>query len=236
MPQLPEEQLPPQLLPPVLARGISGSTEKPMYVRSMLTPPTVSRRSPAMQKVNPSCSKTLSSGVGSSRARARRGPRQPPAARYTRIGVFSLSAKYASSSWEAVSLIVNMVVSSGINDEEGKRTNAGKRHIRLLQKVMYKSQMAREPFVRAFLTESLFAQRKPPPDGPPLGRIGTGGPLRTVPRFKPNGSRRNCRSRRSRTSSRRRCRRSAGGFRIRPQNPYGSCRRSPRRPSRPVPY
>ena len=161
MPQLPEEQLPPQLLPPVLARGISGSTEKPIYVRSMLTPPTVSRRSPAMQKVNPSCSKTLSSGVGSSRARARRGPRQPPAARYTRIGVFSLSAKYASSSWEAVSLIVNMVVSSGINDEEGKRTNAGKRHIRLLQKVMYKSQMAREPFVRAFLTESLFAQREP---------------------------------------------------------------------------
>ena len=147
--------------PSRVGKGISGSTEKPMYVRSMVTPPTVSRRSPAMQKVNPSCSKTLSSGVGSSRARARRGPRQPPAARYTRIGVFSLSAKYASSSWEAVSLIVNMVVSSGINDEEGKRTNAGKRHIRLLQKVVCKSQMAREPFVRAFLTESLFAQRKP---------------------------------------------------------------------------
>ena len=206
-----------------------------MYVRSMLTPPTVSRRSPAMQKVNPSCSKTLSSGVGSSRARARRGPRQPPAARYTRIGVFSLSAKYASSSWEAVSLIVNMVVSSGINDEEGKRTNAGKRHIRLLQKVVYKSQMAREPFVRAFLTESLFAQRDP------AGwfalsisvREGLSGLSRSL---NLNGNRRNCRSRRSRTSSRRRCRRSAGGFRIRPQNPYGSCRRSPRRPSRPVPY
>ena len=235
MPQLPEEQLPPQLLPPVLARGISGSTEKPMYVRSMLTPPTVSRRSPAMQKVNPSCSKTLSSGVGSSRARARRGPRQPPAARYTRIGVFSLSAKYASSSWEAVSLIVNMVVSSGINDEEGKRTNAGKRHIRLLQKVVCKSQMAREPFVRAFLTESLLAQRDP------AGwfalsisvREGLSEQSRSL---NLNGNRRNCRSRRSRTSSRRRCRRSAGGFRIRPQNPYGSCRRSPRRPSRPVPY
>ena len=201
-----------------------------MYVRSMLTPPTVSRRSPAMQKVNPSCSKTLSSGVGSSRARARRGPRQPPAARYTRIGVFSLSAKYASSSWEAVSLIVNMVVSSGINDEEGKRTNAGKRHIRLLQKVMYKSQMAREPFVRAFLTESLFAQRKPRRMAAEPAREGASRSLNL------NGNRRNCRSRRSRTSSRRRCRRSAGGFRIRPQNPYGSCRRSPRRPSRPVPY
>lgn len=236
MPQLPEEQLPPQLLPPVLARGISGSTEKPMYVRSMLTPPTVSRRSPAMQKVNPSCSKTLSSGVGSSRARARRGPRQPPAARYTRIGVFSLSAKYASSSWEAVSLIVNMVVSSGINDEEGKRTNAGKRHIRLLQKVMYKSQMAREPFVRAFLTESLLR------NGNPAGWSASG-QNRHGRAFKNRpavsnlmAAAGNCRSRRSRTSSRRRCRRSAGGFRIRPQNPYGSCRRSPRRPSRPVPY
>ena len=184
MPQLPEEQLPPQLLPPVLARGISGSTEKPMYVRSMLTPPTVSRRSPAMQKVNPSCSKTLSSGVGSSRARARRGPRQPPAARYTRIGVFSLSAKYASSSWEAVSLIVNMVVSSGINDEEGKRTNAGKRHIRLLQKVVYKSQMARGPFVRAFLTESLFAQREPR-RMVRFEHIGTGGPFGAVPQPQP---------------------------------------------------
>ncbi len=235
MPQLPEEQLPPQLLPPVLARGISGSTEKPMYVRSMLTPPTVSRRSPAMQKVNPSCSKTLSSGVGSSRARARRGPRQPPAARYTRIGVFSLSAKYASSSWEAVSLIVNMVVSSGINDEEGKRTNAGKRHIRLLQKVVCKSQMAREPFVRAFLTESLFAQRDPA--GWFALSISVREGLSELSRsLNLNGNRRNCRSRRSRTSSRRRCRRSAGGFRIRPQNPYGSCRRSPRRPSRPVPY
>ena len=234
MPQLPEEQLPPQLLPPVLARGISGSTEKPMYVRSMLTPPTVSRRSPAMQKVNPSCSKTLSSGVGSSRARARRGPRQPPAARYTRIGVFSLSAKYASSSWEAVSLIVNMVVSSGINDEEGKRTNAGKRHIRLLQKVVCKSQMAREPFVRAFLTESLFAQRDPA--GWFALSISVREGLSELSRsLNLNGNRRNCRSRRSRTSSRR-CRRSAGGFRIRPQNPYGSCRRSPRRPSRPVPY
>lgn len=235
MPQLPEEQLPPQLLPPVLARGISGSTEKPMYVRSMLTPPTVSRRSPAMQKVNPSCSKTLSSGVGSSRAKARRGPRQPPAARYTRIGVFSLSAKYASSSWEAVSLIVIMRVSSGINDEEGKRTNAGKRHIRLLQKVVCKSQMAREPFVRAFLTESLFAQREPcrmvrfeisVREG--LSELSRG--------LNFNGNRRNCRSRRSRTSNRRRCRRSAGGFRIRLQTPYGSCRRSLRRPSRPVPY
>ena len=235
MPQLPEEQLPPQLLPPVLARGISGSTEKPMYVRSMLTPPTVSRRSPAMQKVNPSCSKTLSSGVGSSRARARRGPRQPPAARYTRIGVFSLSAKYASSSWEAVSLIVNMVVSSGINDEEGKRTNAGKRHIRLLQKVVCKSQMAREPFVRAFLTDSLFAQRDPA--GWFALSISVREGLSELSRsLNLNGNRRNCRSRRSRTSSRRRCRRSAGGFRIRPQNPYGSCRRSPRRPSRPVPY
>ena len=235
MPQLPEEQLPPQLLPPVLARGISGSTEKPMYVRSMLTPPTVSRRSPAMQKVNPSCSKTLSSGVGSSRARARRGPRQPPAARYTRIGVFSLSAKYASSSWEAVSLIVNMIVSSGINDEEGKRTNAGKRHIRLLQKVVCKSQMAREPFVRAFLTESLFAQRDPA--GWFALSISVREGLSELSRsLNLNGNRRNCRSRRSRTSSRRRCRRSAGGFRIRPQNPYGSCRRSPRRPSRPVPY
>lgn len=235
MPQLPEEQLPPQLLPPVLARGISGSTEKPMYVRSMLTPPTVSRRSPAMQKVNPSCSKTLSSGVGSSRARARRGPRQPPAARYTRIGVFSLSAKYASSSWEAVSLIVIMVVSSGINDEEGKRTNAGKRHIRLLQKVVCKSQMAREPFVRAFLTESLFAQRDPA--GWFALSISVREGLSELSRsLNLNGNRRNCRSRRSRTSSRRRCRRSAGGFRIRPQNPYGSCRRSPRRPSRPVPY
>lgn len=235
MPQLPEEQLPPQLLPPVLARGISGSTEKPMYVRSMLTPPTVSRRSPAMQKVNPSCSKTLSSGVGSSRARARRGPRQPPAARYTRIGVFSLSAKYASSSWEAVSLIVTMVVSSGINDEEGKRTNAGKRHIRLLQKVVCKSQMAREPFVRAFLTESLFAQRDPA--GWFALSISVREGLSELSRsLNLNGNRRNCRSRRSRTSSRRRCRRSAGGFRIRPQNPYGSCRRSPRRPSRPVPY
>ena len=235
MPQLPEEQLPPQLLPPVLARGISGSTEKPMYVRSMLTPPTVSRRSPAMQKVNPSCSKTLSSGVGSSRARARRGPRQPPAARYTRIGVLSLSAKYASSSWEAVSLIVIMVVSSGINDEEGKRTNAGKRHIRLLQKVVCKSQMAREPFVRAFLTESLFAQRDPA--GWFALSISVREGLSELSRsLNLNGNRRNCRSRRSRTSSRRRCRRSAGGFRIRPQNPYGSCRRSPRRPSRPVPY
>ena len=235
MPQLPEEQLPPQLLPPVLARGISGSTEKPMYVRSMLTPPMVSRRSPAMQKVNPSCSKTLSSGVGSSRARARRGPRQPPAARYTRIGVFSLSAKYASSSWEAVSLIVTMVVSSGINDEEGKRTNAGKRHIRLLQKVVCKSQMAREPFVRAFLTESLFAQRDPA--GWFALSISVREGLSELSRsLNLNGNRRNCRSRRSRTSSRRRCRRSAGGFRIRPQNPYGSCRRSPRRPSRPVPY
>lgn len=206
-----------------------------MYVRSMLTPPTVSRRSPAMQKVNPSCSKTLSSGVGSSRARARRGPRQPPAARYTRIGVFSLSAKYASSSWEAVSLIVNMVVSSGINDEEGKRTNAGKRHIRLLQKVVYKSQMAREPFVRAFLTESLFAQREPR-RMVRFEHIGTGGPSGLSHSLNLNGNRRNCHSRRSRTSSRRRCRRSAGGFRIRPQTPYGSCRRSPRRPSRPVPY
>ena len=205
-----------------------------MYVRSMLTPPTVSRRSPAMQKVNPSCSKTLSSGVGSSRARARRGPRQPPAARYTRIGVFSLSAKYASSSWEAVSLIVNMVVSSGINDEEGKRTNAGKRHIRLLQKVVCKSQMAREPFVRAFLTESLFAQRDPA--GWFALSISVREGLSELSRsLNLNGNRRNCRSRRSRTSSRR-CRRSAGGFRIRPQNPYGSCRRSPRRPSRPVPY
>ena len=47
----------------------------------------------AMQNLKPFCSKTLSTGVGSSRASARRGPRQPPAARYTRMGVFSLSAK-----------------------------------------------------------------------------------------------------------------------------------------------
>ena len=98
--------------------------------------------------------------------------------------VFSLSAKYASSSWEAVSLIVNMIVSSGINDEEGKRTNAGKRHIRLLQKVVYKSQMAREPFVRAFLTESLFAQREPR-RMVRFEHIGTGGPFGAVPQPQP---------------------------------------------------
>ena len=77
-----------------------------------------------------------------------------------------------------------MIVSSGINDEEGKRTNAGKRHIRLLQKVVYKSQMARGPFARAFLTESLFAQREPR-RMVRFEHIGTGGPFGAVPQPQP---------------------------------------------------
>ena len=68
--------------------------------------PACVARSLAMQKVNPFTSSVSSSGVGSSRASARRGPCQPPAARYTRMGVFSRSAKNDSSSCRAVSLKV----------------------------------------------------------------------------------------------------------------------------------
>ena len=77
-----------------------------------------------------------------------------------------------------------IIFTQELNDEEGKRTNAGKRHIRLLQKVVCKSQMAREPFVRAFLTESLFAQREPR-RMVRFEHIGTGGPFGAVPQPQP---------------------------------------------------
>ena len=61
-----------------------------------------------MQKSNPSTSIVVSSDLDSSRAKDNFGPRQPPGAKNTRIVLFSLSAKKASSSFFAFS--VNLII------------------------------------------------------------------------------------------------------------------------------
>ena len=83
--------------------GLLGSIVKPMGVMSTVTPPTCSKRSAAIQKLKPSLSIVLSFSVGSSRAKDKRGPRQPPGAKKIRIPVLGLSAKNASSSVRAAS-------------------------------------------------------------------------------------------------------------------------------------
>lgn len=94
--------------------GVADSTVKPMAEQSMVIAPAVSARPVLTQKVYPDCSKVVSSLVGSSRASARRGPLQPPLARYTLIGVLSLPLKYASSSLQADSVTVIITISVGV--------------------------------------------------------------------------------------------------------------------------
>ncbi len=69
----------------------------------MFSPSTSLRSSLFTQKVYPSFSITVSSSKGSSRASAKRGPRQPPGARYIRIGCLSFPSKNAASSCRAFS-------------------------------------------------------------------------------------------------------------------------------------
>jgi len=86
-----------------LPNALVGSIVKPEGVISTVTPPTCSKRSFAIQKLKPSLSIILSFSVGSSRAKDKRGPRQPPGAKKIRIPVLGLSTKNASSSVRAAS-------------------------------------------------------------------------------------------------------------------------------------
>lgn len=77
---------------------------------STVAPPIWLRRLVSMQKEYPSTSTVVSSDLDSSRAKDNLGPLQPPGAKNTRIVLFSLSAKKASSSFFAFS--VNLIICS----------------------------------------------------------------------------------------------------------------------------
>lgn len=103
-PQPPQQDKQPPPLPP-LRRGISDSTTKPIWVMPDGHRADLLGQFLIDAERQARCPRTFRrSSPGSSRARAKRGPLQPPGARYTRMGVFSLPSKYASSSLRASSV------------------------------------------------------------------------------------------------------------------------------------
>jgi hypothetical protein len=111
LPHEPELQLPP---PPIgLAAVMENPDRYPASMKSTLTAPHFSKRSSSMRNCSPSSLYTLSLSFGSSRAKPRDGPLQPPCIRAMRTAELILfCSRYVFKLLTAVAVTSNMCTSS----------------------------------------------------------------------------------------------------------------------------